>query len=75
MKKNVKENIKRFIKNHFILWCIITTIINVIMVYGVYYLIMGQIKMNIRDFSIILVVMVFLGCINGGVANYIKSET
>ena len=45
------------------------------MVYGVYYLIMGQIKMNIRDFSIILVVMVFLGCINGGVANYIKSET
>ena len=69
------KSVKNFIKNHPVLWAIITAIIDVIMVYGVYYLIMGQIKMNIRDFSIILVVMVFLGCINGGVANYIKSET
>ena len=69
------KSVKIFIKNHPVLWAIITAIIDVIMVYGVYYLIMGQIKMNIRDFSIILVIMVFLGCINGGVANYIKSET
>ena len=49
------KSVKIFIKNHPVLWAIITAIIDVIMVYGVYYLIMGQIKMNIRDFSIFIV--------------------
>lgn len=75
MKKNIKINIKKFIKNHFILWCIITLIINVSIIDSIYYLIVGTFADDKTGFLITIIPIIILSIISSIIEVHIEADT
>ena len=75
MKKNIKINIKKFIKNHFILWCVITTIINVAIIDSIYYLMTGMFADGKTGLSITIILIIILSIISSIIEFHIKADT
>lgn len=75
MKKNIKINIKKFIKNHFILWCIITTIINVAIIDSIYYLMTGMFADDKIGLSITIILIIVVSIISSIIEVHIKADT
>lgn len=75
MKKNIKINIKKFIKNHFILWYIITTIINVVIIDSIYYLMTGMFADDKTGLSITIILIIVVSIISSIIEFHIKADT
>lgn len=74
MKKNIKINIKKFIKNHFILWYIITTIINVAIIGSIYYLMTGMFADNKTGLSITIILIIVVSIISSIIEVHIEAD-
>lgn len=75
MKKNIKINIKKFIKNHFILWYIVTTIINVAIIDSIYYLMTGMFADDKTGLSITIILIIVVSIISSIIEFHIEADT
>jgi hypothetical protein len=74
MKKKIKMNIKKFMKNYFILWCIITSIIDVAIIDSIYYLITGTFADDKTGLSITIILIIVVSIIFSIIEVHIEAD-